>query len=69
MKNFFISCFAIVLVAGSLTGCNTAERKDAGMVIGGVAGGLAGSALTGGSTAGTIAGAVGGGFVGRELAH
>ncbi len=52
-----------------LTACTVGERRDTGMVAGGVVGGLAGSALTGGSTAGTIIGAVGGGYIGRQVTH
>lgn len=69
MKKLFVSCLAILCIASTMTACSTSERKDAGMVIGGVAGGVAGSALTGGSTAGTIVGAVGGGYVGRQVAN
>lgn len=58
-------CFSLVLAAG----CTTDQRKDTGMVAGGVVGGIAGSALTGGSAAGTIVGAVGGGYLGRTITH
>jgi osmotically inducible lipoprotein OsmB len=68
MKSLLIS-ICTTLLALSLVGCTTGERKDAGMVAGGVVGGVAGSELTGGSTAGTIAGAVGGAYVGRQLSH
>ena len=69
MKKLLTSSLAIFLIAGSLSACNYSERKDLGMVAGGVLGGVAGSSLTGGSTAGTIVGAVGGGYVGRQLSH
>lgn len=64
-----VACVAIIFAVGALSACTSAQRKDAGMVVGGVAGGVAGSALTGGSTAGTIAGAVGGGYLGRTLSE
>ncbi len=65
-----LSYFCIALLTGLLaTGCTTSQRKDVGMVTGGVLGGVAGSALTGGNTAGTIIGAVGGGYVGRQVTN
>ena len=69
MKNIILSSIAIVLTMGALAGCTTSQRKDTGMVAGGILGGVAGSALTGGSTAGTIAGAVGGGYIGRQVTN
>jgi osmotically inducible lipoprotein OsmB len=69
MKNLLVLTLSTILLVGSLTACTSSQRKDSGMVIGGVAGGVAGSALTGGSTAGTIAGAVGGGYIGRQVAQ
>lgn len=69
MKKLLITCFSLLLIAFTLTACTTSQRKDVGMVTGGVLGGVAGSALTHGSTAGTIVGAVGGGYVGRQLAN
>lgn len=68
MKKILTS-LAVLLIASSLTACSNSDRKDLGMVAGGVVGGVAGSSLTGGSTAGTIVGAVGGGYVGRQLTH
>ena len=68
MKKLISFC-AIIFLAGAISACTYSERKDAGMVTGGVLGGVAGSALTGGSTAGTIVGAVGGGYVGRQMAR
>lgn len=67
MKKSFFTYLTIFLMIGFL--CSCANRRDTGMVAGGVLGGVAGHYITGGSTAGTIAGAVGGGFVGRELAR
>ena len=64
-----LSVLAILLSLSIITACTTSQRKDTGMVVGGVAGGVIGSELTHGSTAGTIAGAVGGGYVGRELSQ
>ncbi len=69
MKRALILFLSTILMVSMLTGCSTSQRKDTGMVVGGVAGGLAGSALTGGSTAGTIVGAVGGGYVGRQVTN
>ena len=69
MKKFLSSSLAVLLAASSLTACTYSERKDLGMVAGGVVGGVAGHSLTGGSTAGTIVGAVGGAYVGRQLSH
>ncbi len=66
-----LSAIAMAIIASSLlvSGCDTAQRKNVGMVTGGVVGGVAGNAITGGSAAGTIVGAVGGGFVGRQIAQ
>jgi osmotically inducible lipoprotein OsmB len=71
MKTIYRSSTAILLIATvlSLSACNTSQRKDVGMVAGGVVGGVAGSALTHGSPAGAIVGAVGGAFVGRSLTN
>lgn len=69
MKRILLSCFTLIFVAMLLGGCTSSQRKDTGMVAGGVIGGVAGSALTGGSTAGTIVGAVGGGYLGRTLSN
>ena len=69
MKRQIIASIAIIIAVGLMTACTTSQRKDTGMVAGGVLGGIAGSALTGGSTVGTIAGAVGGGYVGRQLTN
>ena len=69
MKKKILSYIVIVMAVGLLSACTSSQRKDAGMVTGGVLGGVAGSALTGGSAAGTIAGAVGGGYVGRQLTN
>lgn len=69
MKKLLISCIALLIVTTALAACTSSQRKDSGMVAGGVLGGVAGSALTGGSTAGTIVGAVGGGYVGRQLSN
>lgn len=66
-KVLLTTAFAILLV--SLAACTAGERRDSGMVAGGVVGGIAGNALTGGSAAGTIIGAVGGSFVGRQVSH
>ena len=65
----FLSMVAILFLMVSLAACTTSQKKDFGMVAGGVVGGVAGSALTKGSTAGTIVGAVGGAYVGRQLAE
>lgn len=64
-----IMCTAVLLTVGALSACTTSERKDTGMVAGGVIGGVAGSALSGGNTAATVAGAVGGAYVGRKLTN
>jgi osmotically inducible lipoprotein OsmB len=66
MEKLFISCFAIVLLAGAITACT---NKDMGTVGGAALGGVAGNAITGGSTAGTVAGAVGGGLIGRAVTN
>jgi osmotically inducible lipoprotein OsmB len=69
MKKNFIVSLSMLLVVCALAGCTSGQRKDTGMVAGGVLGGVAGSALTGGSTAGTIVGAVGGGYIGRQVTN
>lgn len=69
MKKILTFLSVILLSCLLATGCTTSERKDVGMVTGGVVGGLAGNAITGGSTAGTIVGAVGGGYIGRQITH
>lgn len=69
MKKQILSYAAAVIIMSLMTACTQTDRKNTGMVAGGVIGGMAGSALTDGSTAGTIAGAVGGGYVGRELTN
>lgn len=69
MKKSLVTLATVLFAISLITACTQSERKDTGMVAGGVIGGVAGSALTGGSTAGTIVGAVGGGYVGRQLTH
>jgi osmotically inducible lipoprotein OsmB len=69
MKKQLVASFALIIVMCLTSACTTSERKDTGMVAGGVIGGVAGSALTGGSAVGTIAGAVGGGYIGRQLTN
>jgi osmotically inducible lipoprotein OsmB len=58
---------AVIMTGLALSSCTTSDRRDAGLVGGGVLGGVAGSALTGGSLLGTVAGAAGGAYVGREV--
>jgi osmotically inducible lipoprotein OsmB len=67
MKKQIISCVALIIAVGLMTACTTAQRKDTGMVAGGVIGGVAGGAVAG--TGGAIVGAVGGGYVGRQLTN
>ena len=69
MKKISSVCGISLLALALLAGCTSAQKKDTGMIAGGVVGGVAGSALTGGSTAGAIVGAVGGGYVGRQLSN
>lgn len=69
MKQKLVLSIGTIMLISALAACTTSQRKDTGMVVGGVAGGLAGSALTGGSTAGTIVGAVGGGYIGRQVTN
>lgn len=69
MKKQILSTLAVIVAVSLMTACTQTDRKNTGMVAGGVIGGVAGSALTDGSTAGTVAGAVGGGYVGRELTN
>lgn len=66
MKKSFTSCFAILLMMGSLTACT---NNQMGTVGGAALGGLAGSAITGGSVAGAAVGAVGGGLIGHATIH
>jgi len=67
MKKLLLTTATAILALSLLTACTLSERKDTGMIAGGVVGGIAGNALTGGSTAGTIVGAVGGGYIGRQV--
>ncbi|MFZ2314175.1 MAG: glycine zipper 2TM domain-containing protein [Gammaproteobacteria bacterium] len=66
MKRSLTSCFAILLMMGSLTACT---NNQMGTVGGAAVGGLVGNAVTGGSTAGTVVGAVGGGLIGHSTIH
>lgn len=66
MKKSLTSCFAILLMMGSLTACT---NNQMGTVGGAALGGLAGNAITGGSAAGTVVGAVGGGLIGNATIH
>lgn len=66
MKKSFTSCFAILLMMGSLTACT---NNQMGTVGGAALGGLVGNAITGGSAVGTVAGAVGGGLIGKATIH
>jgi osmotically inducible lipoprotein OsmB len=64
-----IACLLTCCLVSLLSACSTSDRRDMGLVGGGVLGGVAGHALTGGSTAGTVIGAVGGAFAGSKLAR
>jgi osmotically inducible lipoprotein OsmB len=64
MKKLLLTCFATLLVAGSLISCTNRELGTTG---GAAVGGVAGYALTGGSALGTVAGAVGGGIIGNQV--
>ncbi|MFZ2314176.1 MAG: glycine zipper 2TM domain-containing protein [Gammaproteobacteria bacterium] len=66
MKKSFTSCFAILLMMGSLAACT---NNQMGTVGGAAVGGLVGNAITGGSAAGTVVGAVGGGLLGHATIH
>ena len=69
MRTKLLAIFASLFLMLTLAGCTTSEKKDAGMIIGGVAGGALGHGLTGGSAAGTIGGTLAGGYIGRKVAN
>lgn len=66
MKKVLLTCFATLLVAGSLISCT---NRELGTTAGAALGGVAGYGLTGGSAVGTAAGAVGGGIIGYQMSR